>query len=169
MDSEEQSLFRVRIADAPDAEAITSVINSAFRRVEEFFIDEDRIDVQSVKNFLGAGRFLVAESDGAVLGCVYVEPRGDRAYLGLLAVVPERQHCGLGSMLMNEAEDNCRQLGCRFMDIRIVNLREELRRFYGRRGYIETGTSPFPADIETKLPCYFIEMSKPLGEHELES
>jgi hypothetical protein len=48
------------------------------------------------------------------------------------------------------------------MDIKVVNLREDLPRFYARRGYVETGTSPFPAEIETKLACHFIEMSKPL-------
>jgi N-acetylglutamate synthase-like GNAT family acetyltransferase len=164
-----QSRFRVRIAEAGDADAITSVINCAFRGVEHFFIDEDRIDVQTVINCLGAGSFLVAESDGVITGCVYVEPRGDRAYLGLLAVDPASQCGGLGSTLMNAGEDHCRKLGCRVMDIRIVNLREELPHFYGSRGYIETGTSPFPAEVRTKLPCHFIEMSKQLREHERES
>ena len=154
----------MRIAEAGDVDAITCVINCAFRSVEHFFIDEDRIDVQTVINCLGAGSFLVAEGEGVVVGCVYVEPRGARAYLGLLAVDPASQRRGLGSILMNAAEDHCRKFGCRFMDIRIVNLREELPLFYGRRGYIETGTSPFPAEVKTKLPCYFIEMSKPLGD-----
>ena len=64
---------------------------------------------------------------------------------------------------MDAAEDICRGLACRFMDINVVNLREELFGFYRKRGYVETGTRPFPADIETKLPCHFIEMSKPLN------
>jgi GNAT superfamily N-acetyltransferase len=169
MDGKQQSRLRVRTAEAADAEGITAVINSAFRRVEEFFIEEDRIDVASVRNLLTTGKFLLAPSEGAISGCVYVEPRGERAYLGLLAVDPASQHRGLGSMLMNEAEEYCRRLECRFMDIRIVNLRKELLHFYGRRGYIESGTSPFPSDIETKLPCYFIDMSKPLIAHERES
>lgn len=153
---------RVRIAEAADAEAITSVINAAFHRVESFFIDGDRIDLENVRAFLLTGKFLLAESDGIAAGCVYVEKRGERAYLGLLAVDPTLQRSGLGSVLMNEAEDYCRRLDCRYIDIRIVHLRSELPGFYTRRGYVETGTSPFPADIETKVPCYFIEMSKPL-------
>jgi hypothetical protein len=48
------------------------------------------------------------------------------------------------------------------MDINVVNLRLDLAGFYQKRSYVETGTSPFPADVETKLPCHFIEMSKPL-------
>ncbi len=64
--------------------------------------------------------------------------------------------------LMDAAEEYGRGMGCRFMDIKVVNLRDELIGFYSGRGYVETGTSPFPADIETKLPCHFIEMTKPL-------
>ena len=156
------SSVRVRIAQLEDAERITSVINSAFRRAEEFFIDGDRIDLESVLNFLNTGNFLLAEKEDVLVGCVYVEQRGNRAYLGLLAVDPAVQNFGLGSLLMDAAEDYCRGLSCRFMDIYVVNLREDLPGFYHRRGYVETGTSPFPTDLRTKLPVHFIEMSKPL-------
>jgi predicted N-acetyltransferase YhbS len=160
---------RVRLAELDEAEKITNIINSAFRRAEEFFIDEDRIDVASVLSLLNTGKFLLAESDCLVLGCVYVEPRPvddarqrDHAYLGLLAVDPERQQSGLGSLLMDAAEEYCRGLSCRCIDIKVVNLREQLSGFYHRRGYVESGTSPFPTDAKTKLPCHFIDMSKPL-------
>ena len=164
--------LQVRIANREDAERITTVINSAFRRAEEFFIDRDRIDVESVLHFLDTGEFLLAECEGTLLGCVYVEarpihdghPGEERAYLGLLAVDPEHQQAGLGSILMDAAEDYCRGQGARFMDIKVVNLRKELPDYYHRRGYIETGTSPFPADLETKLPVHFIDMSKPLRD-----
>ena len=164
VDSRASKSVRVRIAQREDAEEITTVINSAFRRAEEFFVEGDRVDVAEVLNFLNSGKFLLAENDYTLLGCVYVEPREslDRAYLGLLAVDPGRQQSGLGSMLMDAAEDYCRALGLRFMDIKVVNLREELAGFYSKRGYVETGISPFPAEVETKLPCHFIDMSKPL-------
>jgi hypothetical protein len=48
------------------------------------------------------------------------------------------------------------------MDLRIVNLREELPPFYRKLGYSDIGESPWPADVPTKLPCHFIEMSKAL-------
>lgn len=159
---EQRNSQRIRIAEPSDAEAITSVINAAFRGAEGFFIDEDRITLKEVRDLLVLGKFLLAENEGIVTACVYVEQRADRAYLGLLAVDPTSQRSGLGSLLMNGAEDYCRKLDCRYMDIRIVNIRSELPSFYIKRGYVETGTSPFPANIETKLPCYFIEMSKHL-------
>ncbi len=95
-------------------------------------------------------------------GCVYVEPRGQRAYLGLLSVNPAIQQRGAGSHLMKAAEEHGRKLGCQYMDILIVNHRSELPQFYNKRGYVETGTSPFPPEVETKLPCHFIDMSKRL-------
>jgi hypothetical protein len=48
------------------------------------------------------------------------------------------------------------------MDLRIVNLREELPAFYRKLGYAETGTEPFPESEATKLRCHLICMSKEL-------
>ena len=155
--------LKLRIAEPEDAERITEVINSAFRKAEEFFIDSDRIDTASVLNLLAAGTFLLAEGEQLLEGCVYLERRAQgRAYLGLLAVAPDSQQSGVGSLLMQGAEDYCRGLGLGFMDIKIVNLRKELTGFYRRRGYIEIGTSPFPSEVQTKLAVHFIDMSKPL-------
>jgi N-acetylglutamate synthase-like GNAT family acetyltransferase len=152
----------IEIAKRNDAVQITAVINSAFRIAEGFFVEKDRISTDEVMELFNAGNFLLVRDDGLLKGCVYIEPRGDRAYLGLLSVDPSCQQTGLGSQLMTAAEDHCRELGCQFMDILIVNVREELPAFYQRRGYVETGTSPFPAEVETKVPCHFINMSKPL-------
>jgi N-acetylglutamate synthase-like GNAT family acetyltransferase len=152
----------VRVAQMQDAQAITRVINAAFRRAESFFIDRDRIEPETVRDLLRKGVFLVAEEAGVLTGCVYVEPRGDRSYLGLLSVNPESQKSGLGSTLMIAAEDYCAKTGARHIDLQIVNLRKELPAFYRSRGYVETGTAPFIPGIDTKLPCHFIKMSKPL-------
>ena len=153
----------VKIASLDDAEKITALINSAFGIAEGFFIDTDRIGLESVQKYFTTGKFLLASIDDVSAACLYIEPRRDRAYLGLLSVDPGRQHSGIGSLLMDAAEEFCRELGFRFMDLNVVNLREDLFGFYGRRGYVEIGTSPFPTDVETKLPCHFVDMSKVLA------
>lgn len=150
-----------RLADPGDAESITQVVNAAFR-VERFLIDRDRVNAEKVRTMLRQGNFLLAKDAGRLIGCVYVEIRGERAYFGLLAVDPSRQKEGLGRRLIAAAEDYGRTAGCRVMDIRVVNLREELPPFYRRLGYQETGTEPFAADAHPKQPCHFIIMSKPL-------
>jgi GNAT superfamily N-acetyltransferase len=152
-----------RVAEVKDAPAIMAVINAAFRRAESFLIDRDRVDLEMVRSLLEKGKFLVAEDGGVLAGCVYIELRGDRAYLGLLSVDPDRQKAGLGSQLMNAAENYCARAGCRFMDLRIVNVRRELPAFYRHRGYVETGTAPFTPGLNPKVPCHFVEMSKPLS------
>lgn len=159
----------IRIASRADAEIVTSIINRAFKDVEGLFIENDRIDEEEVFRLLGKGKFLLATVEKLVLGCVYIEVRvggpgaKPRSYLGLLAVDPNQQRNGLGSLLMQAAEDYCRELGSAFMDISVVNLRKELPGYYHRRGYVETGTAPFPADIKTKQPVHFIVMTKRLG------
>jgi hypothetical protein len=64
---------QIRLADLRDAESLMVLINIAFRKAEAFLIDHDRIDLDSVKQFLHSGKFLLAEDGAALLGCVYVE------------------------------------------------------------------------------------------------
>jgi GNAT superfamily N-acetyltransferase len=139
------------------------VINLAFRAAESFFVEGDRITPEILQSMLDKGNFLLAEAAAGLVGCVYVELQGERAYFGLLAVDPARQHRGLGRRLIDEAENHARAGGCRIMDLRIVSVREELPPFYRRLGYVETGTAPFPTEIKSKLPCHFVLMSKPLA------
>ena len=152
----------IRRAADHEAEALMRLINLAFR-VEKFFIETDRISLPQVREYLDKGVFLIAEEESRLAGCIYVELRGERGYFGLLSVEPSRQRSGLGRRLITAAEEFCRSAGSRFMDMCIVNLRQELPAYYAKLGYSETGTSPFPADVETKLPCHFIEMSKALA------
>jgi N-acetylglutamate synthase-like GNAT family acetyltransferase len=155
---------QLRRAHKTEAGRLVALINAAFRRAESYIIERDRVDLELVESLLEKGEFLLAEEeDNRLAGCVYLERRDERAYLGLLSVSPDRQKSGIGSILMREAEQHCARRGCRFMDLRIINLREDNRGFYGRRGYEETGTEPFPPDLKTKLPCHFVNMSKPLS------
>lgn len=155
--------IKTRWAEARDVAAIVRLINLAFRAAESFFVEGDRISAETLQPMLDKGSFLLAEDPTGTAACVYVELRCERAYFGLLAVDPSRQHRGLGRHLIDEAENHARASGCNAMDIRIVNLRAELPPFYRRLGYRETGTEPFPADIKSKLPCHFVLMSKPLA------
>jgi predicted N-acetyltransferase YhbS len=151
----------IRTAQEQDAGALMQLINRAFA-VERFFLEQDRIDLAGVEHFLKQGVFLLCEAEGLPVACVYVEVRAERGYFGLLSVEPALQGSGLGKGLIGAAEDYCRQSGCAYMDLLIVNLREELPPFYRKLGYVQNGTAPFPADTVTKLPCHFVKMSRPL-------
>ena len=155
--------LQVRVAEAADAESLVALINAAFGKAERHIIDRDRIDLETVRSLFSKGRFLVAEDEYGFVGCVYLELRGERAYLGLLSVAPDRQKAGIGSTLMREAEQRCVEAGCRFIDLKTINLRSDNQAFYQQRGYVETGTEPFPSELKTRLPCHFVNMSKRLS------
>jgi N-acetylglutamate synthase-like GNAT family acetyltransferase len=152
----------VRDATAADAPAIADLVNRAFL-VERFFVDGDRTSPDEVSQMLETGGFLLAESDGGLVACVYVESHGERGYFGMLSVDPSRQGEGLGRLLVQAAEDLCRVRGCQVMEIYVVDLRKELPPLYRRLGYGEVGTRPFPAPARATLDCHLIVMAKPLG------
>lgn len=152
---------RIRLAQSADVEALAGLINMAFR-VELSFIEGDRINADGVREYMKKGKFLLAEDSVGLAGCVYVEVRGDRGYLGLLGVEPRRQGTGLGRKLMDAAEDFLRAANCVAIDLRIVSARTPLPPFYRHLGYVETGTAPLPPDAPVKVPCHFILMSKML-------
>jgi GNAT superfamily N-acetyltransferase len=152
---------RIRFAQGADIEALAGLINMAFR-VELPFIEGDRINADGVRAYMEKGKFLLAEDSVGLAGCVYVEVRGDRGYLGLLGVEPRRQGAGLGRKLMDAAEDFFRTANCVAIDLRIVSARKPLPGFYRHLGYVEAGTAPLPPDAPVKAPCHFILMSKML-------
>jgi GNAT superfamily N-acetyltransferase len=152
-----------RFATEADTEALVPLINAAFQS-EKFFKVGERTDAAEVSAHLKSGRFLLLEDEAGIAGCVYIEVKGERGYFGLLAVDPARQRSGIGRRLIAAAEEFCREQGCRFMDITIVNLRTELPPLYEKLGYRITGTAPFPEEqMPVRVPCSFILMEKELG------
>ncbi|MEO5739684.1 MAG: GNAT family N-acetyltransferase [Vicinamibacterales bacterium] len=147
------------------------MINAAFI-VEAFFKIGDRTSVDEIVALMNdGGEFLILDAaelrpanpePGTPVGCVYLKCRRDRAYFGMLSIDPAMQRQGLGIHLIDAAEERARRHGCRFMDIHIVNLREELPAYYGRLGYAENGTLPFSDASRASRPCFFIVMSKAL-------
>ena len=158
---------RIRVATDGDRESIRRLVNQAFE-VERFLKKGGGDRLQNDGEFEALwprGTFLVREEDGSLVGCVYVEPRDERAYLGLLSIVPERQGAGLGKQLNLAAEAFARAKGCQWMDLRVVSPRAELLvPLYRRLGYAESGTEEYPAPLVEKLtiPGHFILMAKAL-------
>jgi len=155
----------LRLATFADAPTLARIINDAFI-VEAFFKIGDRTSTEEVVELMdGGGEFLtVDDAEGNMAGCVYLRIRGERAYFGMLSIDPAHQGRGLGRTLVESAEARARDRGCRFMDIHIVNLREELPPYYRRLGYAERGTMPFSDPERASRQCHFIVMTKPLAD-----
>jgi len=155
------SVRRARPSDGP---ALAELVNRAYA-VEGFFVDGERTSADEIARLLRSGSFLVLEHTQSANGlgaAVYVEPRGEGGYIGMLSVDPGLQGMGLGTRLVRIAEAMCEAMGATSVRLLIVNLREELGRWYRSLGYREVGTAPY-THRPVKQPCHFVEMHKPLG------
>jgi ribosomal protein S18 acetylase RimI-like enzyme len=157
----------VRRARSSDTAALTALVNRAFA-VERVFLDGDRTTAEEIDALIASGCFLVLEYAGGIGAAVLVQGPGQRAgmppshaYLGMLSVQPELQGMGLGVRLVRVAEAMAEAAGATSMRLRIINLREELSRWYKSLGYREVGTAPF-THHSLKRPAHFIDMAKPL-------
>jgi ribosomal protein S18 acetylase RimI-like enzyme len=154
---------RIRIAEKADIARLVPMINAAFA-VETFF-DGTRTDETRLAAMMKKGTILIAEdARGELLASVYLESRGTRGYLGMLAVDPAHQGRGLGRMMMEAGEEHFRRMGCEAVDITVLNLRAELPPIYHRLGYVESGTEEFhpSAPLKPGVECHCIVMSKRL-------
>ena len=161
-----------------DVPALNELVQSAYRgessrrgwTTEADLLDGIRTDETGLKTMLAnpQARILKYEDAGQLIGCVYLEKKGDYLYLGMLTVSPDAQAGGIGKQLMVAAEQLARDWNCRAMTMTVIPQRHELIAFYERRGYRPTGeTEPFPMDDPRfglpKQPLSFIVMEKMLN------
>ena len=152
-----------RDAVAADRAQLSALINTAFS-VESFF-DGTRTDEERLTAMMAKGSILLAEDgDGRLLASAYIERRGARGYLGMLAVDQARQGKGLGRGIVEAAEDRFHRMGCEAVDITVLSLRPELLPIYRKFGYVEAGTEEFHPSVPLKPghDCHCIVMSKRL-------
>jgi ribosomal protein S18 acetylase RimI-like enzyme len=158
----------VRRAQPSDTAALTELVNHAFA-VERSFLDGHHITAEEISSLIATGNFLVLEYGGGLCAAVLVQGPGQRegvpsshAHLGLLSVLPELQGMGLGLRLVRVAEAMAEATGATSMSLRIINLREELSRWYRSLGYREVGTAPC-THRSLKRPCHFVDMARSLA------
>lgn len=165
MDASQVTVFpSVRRAKLADAAALAELVNRAYA-VEGFFVDGHRTNAEEISRLLRTGTFLVLEQSGdrpALAAAVYVETGPEGGYFGMLSVAPELQGMGLGTRLVRIAEAMCEAMGAATVRLRIVNLREELGRWYRSLGYEEIGTAPYD-HRPVKQPCHFVEMQRSIS------
>ena len=154
--------FQIRPAAPADIEAIVHLVNRAFV-AESPYVEGERINLDGLHELWARGKFLVGDEHGLLTACVFIEPRGERAHLGLISVDPARQGTGLGSQLMAAVEAHCRGAGFHEMELRFINHRTELERFYRRMGFVPTGITEAPGSHRVRVPFLFVQMIKALS------
>lgn len=160
--------------------AVADLVNLAYRgdeaqkgwTTEAAFIGGPRTDQASLRADLAAkpGSTILTlryEACEKPLGCVWLEPQADDVWLlGMLAVDPGRQARGTGRALVEAAEAHVRARSGRTIRLTVIDIRDTLIAWYGRRGYRQTGFGPFPYNDrrigDTSGELRFVVMEKPL-------
>ncbi|RRN54236.1 N-acetyltransferase [Pseudoxanthomonas sp. SGNA-20] len=145
-----------RHATHADIPAIVELVTSAYRgessrkgwTTEADLLDGPRIDPDVLATDLARPRSIVllAERGGALLACAHVAEEDGAGYFGMFAVRPELQGGGLGKAVLAEAERIAREdWDLPVMRMTVIDVRDSLIAYYGRRGYRRTGIhKPFP-------------------------
>lgn len=144
----------IREAVSSDVPALTEIIRNSFRDVAvRFGLTEancpkhpSNCREQWIVSALEKGvRCFVLESDGVPCGCVALErPRPEVCYLERLAVLPEYRRMGLGRALAEYAVTKAGEAGAVRVEIGVIAGQEELKEWYRRLGFVETGRASFP-------------------------
>jgi GNAT superfamily N-acetyltransferase len=157
-------MTQIRPATRADLPLLHPVIERAYRgdaaragwTHEADMVDGERTDMETLTAIVDdpGSRLLLALDGDAILGCVHVEDRGSgRSYLGLLCVDPLLQAAGLGTHLIEAAEETARTLfRANTMEMTVITRRAELIAYYERRGYAATGElREFPVPMDPPL------------------
>ena len=147
-----------RIKDIP---ALVKLINSAYRGEESRHgwtteadlvagdLRTDEANMNELMQLPGATFLKYSNQKNSIEGCVFLEKKESKLYLGMLSVSPVLQTKGIGKQLMAAAERYARQQHCPAVYMRVISIRHELIAWYERQGYYKTGeVEPFD---ETKF------------------
>lgn len=163
-----------RKANSQDPDALTQLINSAYRGSsakegwthEADLVDGLRTTPAELSAIIGnSGEFfLLAFLGNNLVGSVHIKDEKDRYYFGMLAVKPNLQNQKIGAGLMAEVERLARNEKKNFIRISVIHLRKELISYYERKGFVLTGeNTPFPPQYPAKIPgLLLLEMRKTL-------
>ncbi len=102
--------------------------------------------------------------DNVLEGCVYLEKKENKMYLGMLTVSPLQQAKGIGKKLLFASEEYAREQKCFIIEMNVISVRNELIDWYQRHDYYKTGQNKsFPSDTKfgiPKQPLEFIVLQK---------
>lgn len=133
-------MILVRPARTTDVRAIKSLI-------DEYSSDGHLLAKATVTLFEDIQEFVVAEHDGAVVGCGALHVMWeDLAEVRTLAVAGTHLRQGIGSLVLNELLTRARNLG-----IRRVFCLTFMTQFFGEHGFVEIDEAPVNHDVYEQL------------------
>jgi ribosomal protein S18 acetylase RimI-like enzyme len=79
--------------------------------------------------------FLVARSFGKIVATVMAGYDGHRGWINYLAVHPAHQRTGIGRIIMAQAEDRLRKMGCPKINLQVRRTNARAIEFYSKIGF----------------------------------
>lgn len=135
----------LREASPDDADALAAAYRDAYRKNRElgFPAKAGSATAADVREWIRDHRVFVAESDGEVIGGVRLEAVEERTMkLSRLGVRERWKGEGIGSRLLEHAEQVARESGYRTMRLTTPDEHPFLPEFYHAHGYEVTGDYP---------------------------
>jgi ribosomal protein S18 acetylase RimI-like enzyme len=157
-------------ASAADVPELNVLVNSAYRgetskkgwTTEANLLDGIRIDEETLRGYFDDPKVTILKNiddDGQITGCVYLEDRRPKLYIGMFSVSPALQASGIGRALLLAAEDFAREMNCPTLTMMVISARHELISWYERRGFKATGeVQPFHDGEKFGIPRQEIEL-----------
>lgn len=164
-------------ATTEDAEALGSLVNSAYRgdssrlgwTTEADLLDGTRTDAAAIRDLIQTPGTTILKyvQDEQLLGCIELRNDHGKLYLGMLTVSPYQQNKGLGKRLMKAAEEEAVRQQCTAIYMTVISVRKELIDWYTRQGFLPTGDrKPFafndPRFGQPKMKLEFVVLEKKL-------
>ena len=161
----------ITIATKEDIPSLVSLMDNAYRGEPStrgwasegnLFIGNKRTDKETVAQLMekpGAVFLKYINEQEAMEGCVFLQKKSNKLYLGMLSVSPALQAKGVGKQLLNAAEKHAHNQNCSSIYMTVITVRENLIAWYERHGYVKTGeVLPFPVDEKFGIPTQPLEL-----------
>ena len=133
--------IRLRPAQPEDHEAIVACVNAAYQGYVDEIGEKPAPMLDDYKALIRAGAVTVAFDGDELAGLIVMWARRDHWFVDNIAVWPDRQSSGIGSILLGRADHVARTAG--FDEIRLSTNESMTANttYYEHRGYVETRRS----------------------------
>lgn len=149
--------------DAAEIAAVVALIRDTFAEYVDWLDPPPsavRETPESIVELLGRELGLVAEADGATVGCLFLQRReGADIYIGRVAVARAYRRGGVGRALMAAAEAEARRMGGARLTLGVRLALDGNRRFFQSLGFVEGALHVHPG---YEKPTW-VEMMKAIG------
>ena len=129
---------RIRLAEPADASAVATLVQRAYDHYVPRIGARPRPMDADYPALIAAGQVWVAVAPD-ILGVIVLDHQADHLQIDNVAVAPDSQGSGVGTELLDFAENRARALDVPELRLFTHALMTENQAYYARRGYVQTG------------------------------